>query len=50
MPFSKAVIVLSSAKLHNEDFFIKPTRSFINMLKIAMVQGSILEKLHKVVL
>ena len=29
--FSKAVIVLSSAKLYNEDFFIKPKRSFINI-------------------
>ena len=32
MSFSKAVIVFSSAKLCNEDFFIKPIRSFTNML------------------
>ena len=32
MSFSKAVIVLSSAKLYDEDFFMKPIRSFINML------------------
>ena len=32
MSFSKATIVLSSAKLYNEDFFIKPIRSFINIL------------------
>ena len=31
MSFSKLVIVLSSAKLFNEDY-IKPIRSFINML------------------
>ena len=32
MSFSKAVIVLSPAKLYNEDFFIKPIRSLINIL------------------
>ena len=32
MSFSKAVIVLSSAKFYNEDLFIKPIRLFINML------------------
>ena len=32
MSFSKAVFVLSSAKSYNEDFFIKPIRSFINIL------------------
>ena len=32
MSFSKVVIVLSSAKLYNEDFFIKAIRSFINTL------------------
>ena len=32
MSFSKAVIVLSPAKLYNEDFFKKPIRSFINIL------------------
>ena len=32
MSFWKAVFVLSSAKLYNEDFFTKPVRSFINML------------------
>ena len=46
MSFSKAV-VLSSGKLYNEDFFIKPIRSFI--CYIAMVQESILEELQKVV-
>ena len=32
MSFSKAVIVLSSVKLYNEDFFKKPIKSFLNML------------------
>ena len=32
MSFSKAVIVLSSAKLYNEDSLTKPTRSLINIL------------------
>ena len=32
MSFSKAVIVLSPAKLYNEDFFKKTIRSFINIL------------------
>ena len=32
MSFSKGTIVLSSAKLYNEDVFIKPIRSFINIL------------------
>ena len=32
MSFSKAVIVLSSVKLYNEDFYKKPIKSFLNML------------------
>ena len=32
MSFPKGTIVLSSAKLYNEDVFIKPIRSFINIL------------------
>ena len=32
MSFSKAVFVLSSAKLYNENFFMKPIRLFMNIL------------------
>ena len=49
MSFSKAVTVLSSAKLYNEDFFIKRIRSFVNILNRIQVHGSVLEETQKVV-
>ena len=49
MSFSKDVIVSSSAKLYNEDLFIKLIRSFIKMLNSIGPIPLILEELQKVV-
>ena len=48
MSFSKDGIVLSPAKLYNEDFFIKPIRLLINTLN-SNGPGPILEEPQRVV-